>query len=170
MAQALIKSNTNEPAAGASTADFVKSMLFAALLGIGGGAAFGYFVIPVGTEPAPVEEAKPANTAPQTLTSGRFPSDALEIPIPSVIVDLSGEPKSRVRLDASIVVVHGTSEASLLKNEVREDVIAYLKGLTIADIQGVRGLQNLREQLEDRARIRGRGAVLGLLIGGLVIE
>jgi flagellar FliL protein len=66
--------------------------------------------------------------------------------------------------------VHGTSEASLLKNEVREDVIAYLKGLTVADIQGVRGLQNLREQLEDRARIRGRGAILGLLIGGFIIE
>jgi flagellar FliL protein len=66
--------------------------------------------------------------------------------------------------------VHGTPDSTLLKNEVREDIIAYLKGLTVADIQGVRGFQNLREQLEDRARIRGRGAILGLLIGGFVIE
>ena len=66
--------------------------------------------------------------------------------------------------------MHGTSDGSVLKNEVREDIIAYLKGLTVADIQGVRGLQNLREQLEDRAKIRGRGAILGLLIGGFVIE
>ena len=170
MAQALIKSNGDTPAAGASTADFVKSMLFAVLLGIGGGAAFGYFAVPVGTAPAPVEEAKPMSIAAQTPISGRFPSDALELAIPSIIVDLSGEPRSRVRLDISIVAVHGTSEASLLKNEIREDVIAYLKGLTVADIQGVRGLQNLREQLEDRAKIRGRGAILGLLIGGFVIE
>jgi flagellar FliL protein len=169
MAQALIASNGN-PAAGPSTADFVKSMLLAVVLGIGGGGAFGYFAIPVGTAPAPVEEAKPASIAPQTPMSGRFPSDALEIAIPSIIVDLSGEPKSRVRLDISIVAVHGTSESGLLKDEVREDIIAYLKGLTVADIQGVRGLQNLREQLEDRARIRGRGAILGLLIGGFVIE
>jgi len=170
MAQALVPSNATAPAAGPSTADFVKSALLAVLLGIAGGGAFGYFVMPVGTAPAPLEEAKPASVAPEAPSSGRFPSDAQEIPIPSIIVDLSGEPKSRVRLDVSIVAVHGTSEGSLLKNEVREDIIAYLKGLTVADIQGVRGLQNLREQLEDRAKIRGRGAILGLLIGGFVIE
>jgi flagellar FliL protein len=57
-----------------------------------------------------------------------------------------------------------------LKSEIREDVIAFLEGLTVADIEGVRGFQNLREQLDDRAKIRGRGAVLGLLIGGLILE
>jgi flagellar FliL protein len=169
MAQALVKSDGDTPAAASSTADLVKSMLIAAALGIGGGAAFGYFVMPVGNA-VPVEEAKAASAAPQVPVQGRFPSDALEIGIPSIIVDLSGEPRSRVRLDVSIVAVHGTSQFGFLKNEVREDVIAYLKGLTVADIQGVRGFQNLREQLEDRAKIRGRGAILGLLIGGFVIE
>jgi flagellar FliL protein len=170
MAQALIKSNTETEVATPSTGDLVKSMLFAALLGIGGGGAFGYLAIPVGNEPVAVEETKPVSVAPQTPASDRFPGDALEIPVPSIIVDLSGEPKSRVRLDVSVVAVHGTPDSTLLKNEVREDIIAYLKGLTVADIQGVRGFQNLREQLEDRARIRGRGAILGLLIGGFVIE
>ncbi len=170
MAQALVPSNGSAPSAAPSTGDLVKSMIAAVVLGIAGGGAFGYFAIPVGPAPAPVEEAKPASVAPEAPSAGRFPSDALEISIPSIIVDLSGEPKARVRLDVSIVAVHGTSEASVLKNEVREDIIAYLKGLTVADIQGVRGLQNLREQLEDRAKIRGRGAILGLLIGGFVIE
>ena len=164
MAQALVPSNGSAPSAAPSTGDLVKSMIAAVVLGVAGGGAFGYFAVPVGPAPAPVEEAKPASVAPEAPSVGRFPSDALEI------VDLSGEPKSRVRLDVSIVAVHGTSEASVLKNEVREDIIAYLKGLTVADIQGVRGLQNLREQLEDRAKIRGRGAILGLLIGGFVIE
>jgi flagellar FliL protein len=170
MAQALVPSNEAAPASGPSTADLVKSILFAVLLGIGGGGAFGYFAIPVGTAPAPAEVAKPAAIALESPSSGRFPSDALEITVPSIIMDLSGEPKARVRLDVSIVAVHGTSRSSVLPNEVREDIITYLKGLTVADIQGVRGLQNLREQLEDRAKIRGRGAILGLLIGGFVIE
>lgn len=170
MAQALIPSNGIAPSAGPSTGDLVKSMIAAIVLGVAGGGAFGYFAIPVGPAPIPVEDVKPASVAPETPSAGRFPSDALEIAIPSIIVDLSGEPQSRVRLDVSIVAVHGTSESSLLKNEVREDIISYLKGLTVADIQGVRGLQNLREQLEDRARIRGRGTVLGLLIGGFVLE
>jgi flagellar FliL protein len=167
MAQALTKINDDAPATGMSGADFIKSMAVALLLGIGGGGAFGYFVIP--SAPASQSKAAPAakSGAPRT---GRFPNDALEIGVPSIIVDLKGEPRSRVRLDLSIVAVHGTSATGTLKDEVREDVIAYLKGLTVADIQGVRGFQNLREQLDDRAKIRGRGAILGLLIGGFVIE
>jgi flagellar FliL protein len=168
MAQALAKIDDNAPARGMSGADFIKSMAVALLLGIGGGGAFGYFVIP--SAPAVQSKDTPTPAASATPRVGRFPNDALEIGIPSIIVDLKGEPRSRVRLDLSVVAVHGTAEAGTLKDEVREDVIAYLKGLTVADIQGVRGFQNLREQLDDRAKIRGRGAILGLLIGGFVIE
>lgn len=170
MAQALTKLNDAAPATGMSGADLIKSMAVALLLGIGGGGAFGYFVIP--SVPASLSKDAPTPTAAASAAPqvGRFPNDALEIGIPSIIVDLKGEPRSRVRLDLSLVAVHGTAETGTLKDEVREDVIAYLKGLTVADIQGVRGFQNLREQLDDRAKIRGRGAILGLLIGGFVIE
>jgi flagellar FliL protein len=170
MAQALAKINDGAPATGVSGADLLKAMAVALLLGVGGGGAFGYFVIP--SAPAMLsKDSLPPATAPSAAPrAGRFPNDALEIGIPSIIVDLKGEPRSRVRLDLSIVAVHGTAETGTLKDEVREDVIAYLKGLTVADIQGVRGFQNLREQLDDRAKIRGRGAILGVLIGGFVIE
>lgn len=169
MAQALTKTDDAAPATGLSSADFIKSLAVALLLGVGGGGAFGYFVIP--SAPASQTKDAPAPAIKSNVPQmGRFPSDALEIGVPSIIVDLKGEPKSRVRLDLSIVAVHGTSATGTLKDEVREDVIAYLKGLTVADIQGVRGFQNLREQLDDRAKIRGRGAILGLLIGGFVIE
>lgn len=142
--------------------------LIAVVLGAGGGGAFGYFAIPDGTAAPPQaqSESKP-QPAP---TPGRFPNDAIELAVPSVITDIGTDPKMRARLDVSIIVAHGTSESTTLIGEVREDMIAYLKGLTVADIQGVRGFQNLREQLDDRARVRGRGAILGLLIGGLVLE
>lgn len=169
MAQALTKANDVPSTGSMSTGDLIKSMVVAVVLGIGGGAAFGYFAIP-STPVPPATEASPVTAPADTLAEGRFPSDALEIAIPSIIVDLKGEPRSRVRLDLSVVAAHGTAQTGVLKDEVREDVIAYLKGLTVTDIQGVRGFQNLREQLDDRAKIRGRGAILGLLIGGFVIE
>lgn len=142
--------------------------LIAIVLGAGGGAAFGYFAIPDGTAASPPAQGE---TKPQPPpTPGRFPNDAMELAVPSVITDIGTDPRMRARLDVSIIVAHGTSESTTLIGEVREDMIAYLKGLTVADIQGVRGFQNLREQLDDRARVRGRGAILGLLIGGLVLE
>jgi flagellar FliL protein len=168
MAQALTKANDDPSATPVGSADLIKSMAIALLLGIGGGGAFGYFVIPS----APASLSKETSPAPTSTapTPGRFPNDALEIAIPSIIVDLKGEPRSRVRLDLSVDAAQGTPATGTLKDEVLEDVIAYLKGLTLADIQGVRGFQNLREQLDDRAKIRGRGAILGVLIGGFVIE
>jgi len=169
MAQALTKANDG-PASG-GTGDLIKSMAIAILLGGAGGVAFGYLAIPT-PEPIPLtkEESPTAKKEPLAPAPGRFPSDAREIPIPPIIVDLKGEPTSRIRLDLSIIAVHGTAETGVLKDEVREDVIAYLEGLTIADIQNARGFQNLREQLDDRAKIRGRGAILGILIGGFLVE
>jgi flagellar FliL protein len=162
------KSKKETQQAGGGVGEFVKSAIIAIVLGAGGGGAFGYFALPDRTA---------SNSAPKTETqaapapaTGRFPNDAVELPVPSVITDLDTNPKVRARLDVSIIVAHGTPETTTLLGEVREDVIAYLKGLTLSDIEGVRGFQNLREQLDDRARIRGRGAILGLLIGGLVLE
>lgn len=151
-----------------STAELVKSAIAAAIVGAGGGGAFGYLVMPSAAntpEPsaAPLERKSPP-------AAGRFPNDALAVDVSSIIAELETEPKMRIRLDVSIIIAHGTPETTTLRNEVKEDVIAYLKGLRASDIQGVRGFQNLREQLDDRARVRGRGAILGLLIGGLVLE
>lgn len=147
---------------------FVIAALIAIILGAGGGGAYAFLMMPdvasQKSEPTPSEP--PAANA----TTGRFPSDAIELVVPSVITDLNSQPAVRARLDVSIIVVHGTPQTTTLLGEVREDVIAYLKGLSLSDIQGVRGFQNLREQLDDRARIRGRGVILGLLVGGLVLE
>lgn len=149
---------------------FLVSAVLAVVLGIGGGGAYGYFLMPDAPSAPDVQSHKAESVAPLTPGVGRFPNDAVELSIPSVITDLETNPKIRARLDLSLIVAHGTPETTTLLGEVREDVIAYLKGLTLADIQGVRGFQNLREQLDDRARIRGRGTILGLLIGGLVLE
>ena len=154
------------PAAGSE--GYLKPVLIAVLIGAIGGLGIGYFGDFTKSSAATKNVAESAE--PENRPIGRFPRDALEISVPSVIVQLKGEPKTNVRLDLSIIAAHGTPETGALKSEIREDVIAYLEGLTAADIEGVRGFQNLRQQLDDRAKIRGRGSVLGLLIGGLILE
>ncbi|MFT3732436.1 MAG: flagellar basal body-associated FliL family protein [Hyphomicrobium sp.] len=155
---------------GGGGGNYLLSLIAAVLLGAGGGAAFGFLAIPSPSQPDATHAEDTSPPPPAAPVAGRFPADAIELAIPSVITDLGTDPKVRARLDVSIIVAHGTPESTTLIGEVREDVIAYLKGLNVSDIEGVRGFQNLREQLDDRARIRGRGAVLGLLIGGLVFE
>jgi flagellar protein FliL len=161
------KSNKEKKEAGGG-GGFVIGAVLAVVMGIAGGFAFGYLAISQETpaEAAPIAE----ENAPSQVRPGRFPKDAVELSVPSIITELDAGSKVRARLDVSIIVAHGTPESTTLIGEVREDVIAYFKGLTLTDIQGPRGFQNLREQLDDRARIRGRGAILGLLIAGIVLE
>jgi flagellar FliL protein len=162
------KNKKEGESSGGGGGSFILGAIIALALGGLGGGAFGYFLMPdASAAKAPPQDTSPAPTGP---AAGRFPNDALELAIPSIITDLASESKVRARLELSIIVAHGTPETSTLVGEVREDVIGYLKGISLSDIQGVRGFQNLREQLDDRARIRGRGAILGLLIGGLVLE
>ncbi|HML27316.1 MAG TPA: flagellar basal body protein FliL [Hyphomicrobium sp.] len=164
------KSKKDDQKAGGGFGSFMVSAIIALLLGIGAGGAFGYFAMPEASSSNASSQSAAGTQSTPPPPAGRFPNDAIEIAVPSVIADLASGAKVRARLDVSIVVVHGTPETTTLVGEVREDVIAYLKGLSLSDIEGVRGFQNLREQLDDRARIRGRGAILGLLIGGLVLE
>jgi flagellar protein FliL len=164
----MAKKEKQDQGVGGGGGSILVSAIVALVFGAGGGGAFGYFLMPdVAPSNSPPHNELPAAATP---TAGRFPDDAIELAVPSIITDLDSSSKLRARLDVSIIVAHGTPETTTLLGEVREDVIAYLKGLTVDDIQGVRGFQNLREQLDDRARIRGRGAILGLLIGGLVFE
>jgi flagellar FliL protein len=161
------KRKKDEPNSGGG-GGFVIAALIAIILGAGGGGAYAFLMMP----DVASQKSEPTHSEQPTANSatGRFPSDAIELVVPSVITDLNSQPAVRARLDVSIIVVHGTPQTTTLLGEVREDVIAYLKGLSLSDIQGVRGFQNLREQLDDRARIRGRGVILGLLVGGLVLE
>lgn len=162
------KRKKDEPNSGGGGGSFVIAALIALILGAGGGGAYAFLMMPdVSSQKSEPTHSEPP---PSNTTAGRFPSDAIELAVPSVITDLNSQPAVRARLDVSIIVVHGTPQTTTLLGEVREDVIAYLKGLSLSDIQGVRGFQNLREQLDDRARIRGRGVILGLLVGGLVLE
>lgn len=155
--------------AGGGGPGIAMSLLVALLIGCLGGGAFGYLALP--TSPARPAAASAPAVAPASPQPGRFPSDALELQLAPIILEIGGatDPK-KIRVELSIVAAHGTPNTSTLQSEVREDVIAFMKGLTVKDIEGARGFQNLREQLDDRAKIRGRGAVLGLLVGGIVVE
>jgi flagellar FliL protein len=53
---------------------------------------------------------------------------------------------------------------------IAEDVVAYLRTVPITQLEGPSGLLHLREDLNDRARIRSGGKVKELVIQSLVLE
>jgi flagellar FliL protein len=61
-------------------------------------------------------------------------------------------------------------EVDALAREIGADVMAYARSLSLAQIQGASGLYHLREDLSERAQIRGAGKVHEIIIQSLVVQ
>ena len=88
-----------------------------------------------------------------------------------VVVNLAGAGKAWMRLEGAIVIEgEPGKDADLLAAQISEDVVAFLRTVTLEHVAGPNGFHNLKEDLEERARVRANGKVKAFLIQGLVIE
>ena len=104
------------------------------------------------------------------VASAFSPSSRLR-KISPIVTNLASPPGSWIRLEASVITDQlNEEEANVLVARVGEDVVSYLRTLSPAQIEGVRGLQYLREDLNERAAIRSSGKVRELIIETLVVQ
>jgi flagellar protein FliL len=92
-------------------------------------------------------------------------------PLAPVITNLADPKDVWIRLEGSIIFNDedvATDEA--LAGKISEDILAFLRTVSLAQIDGPSGMRHLREDLEDRARIRSGGRVEELVIQTLVVQ
>ena len=164
------KANANNNSA--SQPNLVVVILVLTLMGVGCGAGFGIFVLkskPRGVAATAVKLPEKETASHLPLTS-RYPAEAVELALDPIISSIGPNDKTKMRLEASMIVNKSGASSPFLKKEVTEDIVAFLRSVSMEDISGSRGFQNLREDLDDLAQVRGRGAVYGILISGFVVE
>ncbi|MET0707076.1 MAG: flagellar basal body-associated FliL family protein [Tardiphaga sp.] len=109
--------------------------------------------------------------APEKPRASAFNPDDRLRKITPVVTNLAAPPNAWIRMEASIVTDRLTEEeASIVVARIGEDIVAYLRTLTPAQIEGARGLQYLREDLNERAATRSGGKVRELIIETLVVQ
>ncbi len=88
-----------------------------------------------------------------------------------VLTNLLAPEGAWVRLQTAIVYDKSDSaQIDVLSARIGEDVLAFVKTLTVAQLQGASGLQHLREDLNERASLRSDGRVRELVIEMLVVQ
>lgn len=88
-----------------------------------------------------------------------------------VTTNLANPSSTWIRLEAAALIkeeLGAEGEAVLAK--LTEDIAAFMRTVPLEQIEGPSGFQNLREDLNDRVRVRSRGKVSELLIQALVVE
>jgi flagellar FliL protein len=91
--------------------------------------------------------------------------------LPPVVTNLASPNSSWARVEASMVTESlNDEEAGILAAHISEDIVAYLRSASVAQFEGARGLQYLRDDLTERANIRSAGKVRELIVETLVIQ
>jgi flagellar protein FliL len=91
--------------------------------------------------------------------------------IPPVVANLTRPENVWVRLEASIIVAEEeVASPDVLAGEIAEDILAYLRTLSLEQLEGPSALLHLHEDLNDRVAIRSNDHVLELVIEQLVVQ
>ncbi len=116
---------------------------------------------------------KPARPARPTALGQEpaFPAGARIVELAPVITNLANPAETWVRLQAAIVLESTEGrKPELVAAEIGEDILGYLRTISLSSISGASGLRHLREDLDERARIRSGGKVRELVIRALVVQ
>lgn len=91
-------------------------------------------------------------------------------PLSPIVTNLSDSTPAWIRLEASLVFVEIPEDADGLSARITEDIVGYLRTISVKQIEGAAGFQYLSEDLNERARARSDGLVQEIIIQGLIVE
>jgi flagellar protein FliL len=144
----------------------IVAILVITLLAAGAGGFFGMQVPSLTKAGA----EKPKTDAPAE-SEKKTPPNALVQALPPITTNLAQPSTTWIRIESSIVIGADLGpDANVLAAKMSEDIVGYLRTLSIEQIEGPTGFQHLREDLNDRVRLRSEGKVLELIVQSLILE
>lgn len=135
----------------------------------GGGALIGKQIVSATRAGADKPAADGAKTAAAIVAPAGSERQMKELA--PVVTNLAAPEGSWIRLQTAIVYDKTDAPAmELVGRKVSEDILTFVRTLTLEQIQGASGLEALRDDLNERAQLRSDGKVRELLIEMLVVR
>jgi flagellar FliL protein len=155
-----------------SSTGAILGVLLASVIAAGGGVYLGWsqFGKQDSVKHAPKDEhGKPGDA--EKYTDGSRIRD-----LQPITTNLAGTPPAWIRLEAAVLLdpenpaePQSAEEIEMLR-VVNEDVVAFLRTVTLTQLQGPSGFQSLREDLDERVRIRSEGKIKELIVQSMILE
>ncbi|HEV7246042.1 MAG TPA: flagellar basal body-associated FliL family protein [Shinella sp.] len=145
------------------------------VLALGGGWLVGTMLAPPPAE-KPAEEVAKAGGEAKGGAEGDAAEAVPHISTPAngvVLLDpitsnLAYPSDNRVRLEVALMF-KGVPDV-VLAEEIHQDIMAYMRTVSLQQVQGPRGFQYLREDLQERVDLRSEGRVTNVMFRSFVIE
>ena len=116
---------------------------------------------------APAGLGKPGDSS-----AGAPPAEASTIvDLPPIVTNLGAPQDTWVRLEGSIIFDARTlAHPDAVAGQIGDDILAYLRTVSLRQLEGPIGLENIRQDLNERAAIRSDGKVRAFVIRTLVVQ
>lgn len=142
----------------------ILGLILLSLLAVGSGAGFGT-ILP-GLMPSPKKEQPQTSKAVEA-----HPPGSQLLPLTPITTNLAHPGATWVRLESMLVANQDVgADGSAMVKRLSEDILGYLRTVSLDQISGPSGFQHLREDLNDRVRIRSEGKISGIVITSLILE
>ena len=91
--------------------------------------------------------------------------------LPPIVTNLGAPQDTWIRLEGSIIFDPKTlPHPEAVAGQIGDDILAYLRTVSLHQLEGPIGLENIRQDLNERAAIRSGGKVRAFVIRTLVVQ
>ncbi|PPJ47801.1 flagellar basal body protein FliL [Rhizobium sp. KAs_5_22] len=161
-----------------ATVMLIAAIAVLTLVGGGGGWVIGSMLAP---KIQAVEEANKAAEAEKAAKAGGHGESKPEEGLPHVATEANGivqlEPittnlaypsENWIRLEVALMF-NGATDVKIAE-DVHQDILAYLRTVSLQQIEGPRGFQYLKDDIQERVDLRSEGRVSKVMFRTFVIE
>lgn len=147
---------------------WLASLAVMTLLAVGTGGAFGIYVVSTVEKAVDEKNRSEQEKSSQALV---YSDNMVLKNLEPVVTNLTNSGETWIRVESSIVFTNGAlPNPDIAAAEIRQDILAYLRTLSLPQIEGASGLQHLREDLNERAVLRSKGLVRELIVETLIVQ
>lgn len=170
-------------AKGGGMGAFVIAMVVLAVIGAGAGAGFSLMFLNAGATPHEAASDKRqlqivqgAAKHGETKGGGAHgaAAEASKVQIANldpILVTLAGPQRSWARLELGVILEGpSTPDDAVLLKSMAEDIMSFMRTVPLVHVESAAGVEYLREDIEEIARLRSKGRSRSVIMRSLVVE
>ena len=143
-------------------------VLVLSLIAAGGGWMLGGVLAPQVDKPEETADAAHGGAEANKEGDGEIKERENLVPLEPITTNLSYPSDNWIRIEVSLVF--SGNPDTVMADQIHQDIMSYLRTVSLQQIEGPRGFQYLREDLRERVKLRSEGRVNDLLLRTFVIE
>lgn len=153
---------------GSGALRWLLTLMLLTLLAVATGGGFGFVMM------SRIEkriEAKFKAASEKASIASPYSGDIAIHKLPAIVANMASSGDYWVRMEGSIIYRKDPDiNPEVMAAEMRQDILSYLRTVSVSQIQGPSGLLHLREDLNERAHLRSKGFIREFVVESLVVQ